>query len=500
MGLSALAQAVELKLATICSPYNAAHMTEPNWTSLVPPVLAIVLAIATRQVYLSLAAGVWVGCTILAGWNPLLGLAGTVDRVVDALVDRGNAEVVLFTFVVGALIATIEACGGVRGFVARLDEKRWVDTPRRAGLLVWILGVIIFIESNITILVGGSVGRPLFDRFRLSRERLAFLIEALSPPICMLIPLNAWGALVTQLISQNGIDEPVQVLATSLPLQFYSIAIVIIALVVSLYQWNIGPMRAAEDRTRGGQVLWPHSQPMVDPDVISPPVSTTIPARAINMVVPVALMVIMMPIALLITAKLNKGQWSILKGSGSTSVLWATLIALAVAWVMLLCQRAFTVEKLVSIGIKGAGGLVSMAIILLLALALASVARKLGTGPYIARVTAGTLTPWLFLPLIFLASAGVGFCTGTSWGTFALMLPLAIPVAVSAGWPVAPFVAAVLSGGVFGDQSSPISDSTIISTMAAATDLVDHVKTQLPYSLVAVAIATVAYAITGLVM
>jgi Na+/H+ antiporter NhaC len=106
----------------------------------------------------------------------------------------------------------------------------------------------------------------------------------------------------------------------------------------------------------------------------------------------------------------------------------------------------------------------------------------------------------LFLPLIFLASAGVGFCTGTSWGTFALMLPLAIPVAVSAGWPVAPFVAAVLSGGVFGDQSSPISDSTIISTMAAATDLVDHVKTQLPYSLVAVAIATVAYAITGLVM
>lgn len=472
-------------------------MPQSSWVSVLPPVLAIVLSIATRQVYLSLAAGVWLGCTILAGWNPLVGLAGSVDRVVDALVDRGNAEVVLFTFVVGALIATVEASGGVRGFVARLDEKRWVDTPRRAGLLVWILGVLIFIESNITILVGGAVGRPLFDRFKLSRERLAYIIEALSPPICMLIPLNAWGALVTQLISQNGVDEPVQVLAVSLPLQFYSIATVIIAFIVSIYAWNIGPMRAAERRTRDGQVLWPHSQPMIDPDVIAPPVSTTIPPRAINMIVPVTTMVVMMPVSLLITAKLDRDEWNMLKGSGSTSVLWATMIALGVAWVMLLIQRAFTVEKLVSLGLKGAGGLVSMAIILLLALALASVAKQLGTGPYIARMTAGKLAPVVFLPLIFLVSALIGFCTGTSWGTFALMLPLAIPVALSAGWPVAPFVAAVLSGGVFGDHASPISDSTIISSMAAATDLVDHVNTQLPYALIAVAIATLGYAITG---
>jgi len=475
-------------------------MNDPTWTSLLPPVLAIVLSITTRQVYLSLAAGVWVGCTILAGWNPLLGLAGSVSQVVDALVDRGNAQVVLFTFVVGALIATIEASGGVRGFVARLDKGKWVDTPRRAGLLVWILGVVIFIESNITILVGGAVGRPLFDRFKLSRERLAFLIEALSPPICMLIPLNAWGALVTQLISQNGIDEPVAVLASSLPLQFYSIAIVIIALIVAVYPWNFGPMHAAEERTRGGQLLWPHSQPMVDPDVIAPPASTPIPPRAINMIVPVLLMVVMMPVSLLITARLAHGQWSILKGSGSTSVLWATLIALAAAWVMLLVQRGFTVEKLVNLGLKGAGGLVSMAIILLLALALASVAKQLGTGPYIARLVAGKLAPMVLLPTMFLVAALVGFCTGTSWGTFALMMPLAIPVAASAGWPVAPFVAAVLSGGVFGDQSSPISDSTIISTMAAATDLVDHVNTQLPYSLLAVAIAAIAYAITGMMI
>lgn len=475
-------------------------MTEPTWVSVLPPVIAIVLSITTRQVYLSLATGVLLGCTILAGWNPLMGLAGTVQRVVDTLAARDTAEVVLFTFVVGALIATIEASGGVRGFVARLDEKRWVDTPRRAGLLVWVLGVIIFIESNITILVGGAVGRPLFDRFKLSRERLAYIIEALSPPVCMLIPLNAWGALVTGLIAASGGGAPVRVLAESLPLQFYSIVTVILALIVSLYQWNIGSMRAAEQRTRAGQFLWPHSTPMVDPDVIAPPVSTSIPPRAINMIVPVVTMVAMMPVSLLITAKLNKNEWSILKGSGSTSVLWATLIALAVAWVMLLAQRAFSVERLVNLGLKGAGGLVNMAIILLLAMALASVAKQLGAGPYIAEITRGKLPPFVLLPLIFLASAAIGFCTGTSWGTFALMLPLAIPVAMYSSLPVAPFVAAVLSGGVFGDHASPISDSTIISSMAAATDLVDHVNTQLPYALIAVAIATTAYAITGAVI
>ena len=470
---------------------------EPHWTSVLPPVLAIVLSIATRQVYLSLAAGVFLGATILAGWNPLLGLAGTVTRVVDSLVDRGNAEVVLFTFVVGALIATVEASGGVRGFVARLDERRWVDTPRRAGLLVWVLGVLIFIESNITILVGGAVGRPLFDRFRLSRERLAYIIEALSPPVCMLIPLNALGALVITLIASNGVDEPVAVLARSLPLQFYSIATVIIALLVAITPFDIGPMRAAERRTRAGQLLWPHAQPLVDPDVIAPPVSTTVPPRAVNFIVPVLTMVVMMPASLMITARINKGTWDMLKGSGSTSVLWATLIALAVEWVMLLAQRAFKVQKLVDIGLKGAGGLISMAIILLLAMALAGVAKQLGAGPYIAGVTAGKLAPVVFLPLIFLVSCVVGFCTGTSWGTFALMLPLAIPVALGAGWPVAPFVAAALSGGVFGDHASPISDSTIISSMAAATDLVDHVRTQLPYALLAVGVAAVGYAVIG---
>jgi tetracycline resistance efflux pump len=187
-------------------------------------------------------------------------------------------------------------------------------------------------------------------------------------------------------------------------------------------------------------------------------------------------------------------------GSGSTSVLWAVMAALAMSWVLLLAQKGATVDELTRTGLKGAGGLVPLALILLLALALGDVAGALGTGPYVAQVTAGVLPPVIFLPLVFLVSGGIAFSTGTSWGTFAIMLPIAVPAAVALGLPPSPFVAAALAGGIFGDHSSPISDTTIISSMAAATDHIDHVRTQLPYALIAGGIAVVGFAIVGLGM
>lgn len=463
-----------------------------EWVVVLPPVLAIVLAIATRQVYLSLATGIWAGCTILAEWNPFRGLSRTVEEAVIVLGDAGNARVVLFTLIIGALIATLEASGGVAGFVRRLEERRLVSGPRTAGVLVFAIGVLIFIESNITVLVSGAVGRPLFDRYRLSRERLAYLVDSTSAPICMLVPLNAWGALVLGLLAANGVEQPVGTLLASIPLNFYAIAAVLLAGVTAATGLAVGPMRRADRRAAGGEVLWPDAQPMVDPDVLSPPHTSKIPPRAINMLLPVLVLVAAMPASLWLT-----GEGDMRKGSGSTSVLWSVLLALATAWLLLLAQRAFTVDQLVRLGLKGAGGLVSLALILILALALANVANRLGTGAYIARVTAGTFPTVVFLPLIFVVSAVVAFCTGTSWGTFALMIPIAVPAALTLGLPPAPFAAAALSGGVFGDHASPISDTTILSSMAAATDHVDHVRTQLPYALLAAGMATVAFAITG---
>jgi Na+/H+ antiporter NhaC len=410
----------------------------------------------------------------------------------------------LFMLGIGALIATVEASGGVRGFVNALDRTDWVNTPRRVRLLTYFVGVVVFIESTITILVCGAIGRPLCDRHKVSREKLAYLVDSTSAPVCMLIPLNAWGAYVLGILASLGVEDPLGVFVASMPFNLYAWAALILAGVVAFTGWSIGPMRKAEARTRAGAVLWPGATPVVDPDVIAPPVETTIPPRAINMLVPIGVMVAMMPVSLYVTGTRNLPPGArpslvdvLREGSGSTSVLWSVLAALAVAWVMLLAQRAFTVERLTRIGVKGAGGLVGLALLMLLALALAAVANKLGTGAYVAKLTAGTMPPAVFLPLVFVVAAVAGFCTGTSWGTFAIMLPIAVPAAVALNLPPGPFVAAALSGGVFGDHASPISDTTIISSMAAATDHVDHVRTQLPYALLAGVVALVGFAIVG---
>ncbi|MDQ3555380.1 MAG: C4-dicarboxylate ABC transporter [Gemmatimonadota bacterium] len=467
-------------------------MTEPSAVALLPPLLAIVLAIWTRQVYLSLGAGVWLGTTILAGWNPLTGLADAIERVVAVLGDAGNARVILFTLAIGALIATVEASGGVAGFVRWVEHRKLVTTPRGAQLLAVAIGVVIFVESNITVLVSGAIGRPLFDKFRVSREKLAYLIDSTSASVCILIPLNAWGAYVLAILGELGVPNPLGVFVASIPLNFYALAAVALAILTAVFGLDLGPMRSAERRTREGRLLSEGASPMLDPEVLANPAGMKAPPRAINMILPIAAMVAMMPLALAIT-----GNGDLRAGSGSTSVLWAVLAGLAVAWLLLVAQRAAGVDELSGTALRGAGGLVPMAIVLLLALALGAVANSLGTGAYIARITAGVLPPAVFLPLVFLVAAGVAFSTGTSWGTFAIMLPIAVPAAALTGLPVAPFLAAALSGGIFGDHASPISDTTIISSMAAATDHIDHVRTQLPYALLAGGVATLAFALLG---
>jgi tetracycline resistance efflux pump len=467
-------------------------MTEPTWISVLPPLLAIALAIATRQVYLSLAAGVWLGWTILVGWNPVAGLGAAIDATVAVLGDAGNARVILFTLVIGALIATVEASGGVRGFVQWVERRNFVTNGRRAQLLAWIIGVVIFIESNITVLVAGAISRPLFDRFRVSREKLAYIVDSTSAPICILIPLNAWGAYVLGLLGESGVENPLGTFVASIPLNFYAIAAVLLTFATIMFGIDVGPMRRAEARTRGGELLSATAAPLLDPEVLAPPPNEKIPPRAMNMFLPIIAMVVMMPVSLYIT-----GNGDLRAGSGSISVLWAVLTGLGVAWVLLLAQRAYTVDELTRTGLRGAGGLMSLALVLLLALSLGGVARELGTGLYLAQATAGLLPPVVFLPLVFIVAAGIAFSTGTSWGTFAIMIPIAVPAAQALGMPPEAFLAAALSGGIFGDHSSPISDTTIIASMASATDHIDHVRTQLPYALTAGAVAVTAFAVTG---
>ncbi len=460
--------------------------------SLLPPLLAILLAVYTREVYLSLAAGIWLGWTIVESWNPLTGAARAVNETVGVLGEPGNTRILLFTFMVGSLIAIVQANGGVDGFVAWVERRRWVTDGRRAQLLAWLIGVVIFIESNITILVTGSVCRPLFDRFRVSREKLAYLADSTSAPICILVPFNAWGGYILGLLAALGVTAPMGVFVAAIPLNFYPLAAVLLAGATAAFGLEWGPMRAAEERTRAGALHWEHSGAVADPEEIAPPAAPGLPRRPVNLILPVAAMVLSMPVGMYIT-----GGGTMAAGSGSLSVLWAVIVGVGVASVLTLGQRLLPVQELSRVSLHGAGGLTGMALVLLLAIALGAATVELGTGEFIAGLVAGRIPLPALLPIIFLAGAGTSFATGSSWGTFAIMIPVAVPLAVSLGLPIAPFVAAVLSGGIFGDHCSPISDTTVISSLAAASDHIEHVRTQLPYALAAGGVAILAFAATG---
>lgn len=468
-------------------------MIEPGWLSILPPLSAIVLAIRTKQVILSLFAGIWMGYLLQNGFNPLVGVTAGLDGIVEVFGDAGNTRVLVFTLLIGALIATIEASGGVRGFVHYLETRRWVHTPLRAQVLAWITGLVIFIESNITLLVAGSVSRPLFDRFRISREKLAYLIDATSAPVCVMIPLNAWGAVILGQVTATGVDRPLETFIASIPYNLYAITAVLLSAVVIWKNIDLGPMKAAEERTRRGELLWPEATPVVDVSAEAEPDDGAPVPPAYLMVLPILAMIVMMPIGLYVT-----GDGNFIEGSGSVSILWAISFALLVSWILVLARGGSSINELMRVFMKGAGSLLPIATILLLALALGDVAGLLGTGPYVAGVVGAAVPEPLLAPLVFLASAFIAFSVGSSWGTFAIMIPIAIPIATTLGLPVPLLLGAAISGAIFGDHASPISDTTVVASMASATDHIDHVRTQLPYALLAAAIAAAGFLILGL--
>ncbi len=249
--------------------------------------------------------------------------------------DAGNARVILFTLVIGALIATIETGGGVRGFVEWVEHRRWVTDAKRSRLLAWLLGTVIFIESNITVLVAGSISRPLFDRYRVSREKLAYIIDSTSAPVCILIPLNAWGAYIMGILGTLGVMSPLQVMVQSIAFNFYAIFAWLLAGATAVWGVNLGGgMKRAAVRVEGGELLRAGSIPALDTSVLSGGEEPPVKPHASLMIVPLVVMIAAMPLGLWIT-----GGGSITAGSGSTSVLWAVLAALLSTWILLVPAR-----------------------------------------------------------------------------------------------------------------------------------------------------------------
>ena len=492
-------------------------MDNYGFWSLCPPLVAIILAIKTRQVFISLLFGIWMGWVILSGGNFFYGTLNTIQALVDVFKDAGNTRTIMFGSLVGALIAFVQRSGGVEGFIKYvnnyLEKKSQKDksNPRKTvQIFAWLTGFVIFVESSINVLTVGAIFRPIFDRLKIPREKLAYIADSISAPTCILIPLNAWGAYIMGLLLAQGIENPLGAMIKVYPLNFYPILAMIIVVVVIVTQKDIGPMKKAEERAiKEGKVIRDGATPMISSEVISmEKVKHAIP-KAKNMIVPIAVMVGMMPVSLIFTGW-NKVDnfyanpvWKQIflalgQGSGSTSVLWAVLTAIIVGAIMYRVQKIFKLGEIIDLTFKGVGGLIPLALLMMLAFAIGKVCRDLGTGIYVAEVSKAWLSPSLVPFIVFIVAGFIAFSTGTSWGTFAIMIPIGMQMAQIMDANIYLTIAAALGGGVFGDHSSPISDTTIISSMASASDHIDHVKTQLPYALIAGGLAAIFYLIIGI--
>ena len=473
----------------------------PGYLSLVPPLIAIGLALTTRQVFLALAVGIWCGYLILAGGNPLDGTLATLDAFVSVVTGRGNAELIIFTLVIGALIALIQRSGGVEGFIAlilgflmRVGTKQADKGNRRVvEVIAALTGLVLFIESNISILTIGTIYRPIFDKLGIPREKLAYIADSTCAPSCILVPFNAWGAYIMGLLLASGIDEPFPALIGSIAYNFYPILTVLLIFVVIISGRDIGEMKKAEVRARdSGKLLRDGAVPMMDDALAMLSAKDGVPYRAFNMVVPVATMVLLMPTFLIYTGwseasgeGLARAGDAISKGSGSASVLYSVSGAIIIAMLMYKAQGLLRVREMVDLSIKGMTGMTSLALLVVLAFALNALCKEMGTGQYLADLAEGFITPALVPAIIFLVAAVIAFSTGTSWGTFAIMIAVAVPLSQSMEVNPHLAIAAALGGGIFGDHCSPTSDTTIIASVATANDHIDHVRTQLPYALIA---------------
>ncbi len=486
-------------------------MTDYGFWSLIPPVIAIALAIRTRQVYISLGLGIWAGWLIINRGNPLSGSVDTVKAIVDVFNNDGSTQTVLFTLLIGSLIAFMQRSGGVSGFTSLINSRLQKRQQSKRSVQLWaaLTGLIIFVESNISALTVGTLFRPLTDRLKISREKLAYLADSTSAPSSIIIPLNAWGGFIMGLLLVQGFDQPFLTLVSAIPFNIYPIIAVIMVFTVIRTGRDFGPMKKAERRAREeGKPLRDGATPMVSSEITMMEAKKDSTERAINMILPVGIMVLAMPVMLVFTgwnnvaadtssSFMNHAIKAVSSSSGAESVLYSVLISLLVSAISYRAQKILNIKELASTALKGMSGMVSMALLMVLAFAIGNLCNEMGTGDYVAAITHRWLSPSLAPFMIFLASCFIAFSTGTSWGTFAIMIAIAVPVAHSMDAHVPLAIAAALGGGVFGDHCSPISDTTLISSMASASDHIDHVRTQLPYALTAGLLTALIYIILG---
>ncbi len=425
---------------------------------------------------LSLLSGVILGELILHNFSFYDSFFAIVTLFSSLAQEGWILKTLAFVILAGSIMALIEKSGGVGGFVHYvLDEKSFVKSERSALMLSYILGVLIFIETSITALVSGAVGKPLCDRYKIPHAKLAMVCDSTSAPIGSLIVLNGYGALLLGLISTQislGYIESnaTEMLISALKFNFYAIFALIMTFLFIYFGLSFGPMKTT---------LYKESQKQTEFKNIT---------SMSYMLLPVLLMIVLVFVFLYIT-----GSGDIFKGSGSSAIFYTMLTTFLFTLAYFVSTKNMSLKTWSLTAIKGAKEFTPISFILLFAFAIGNVTGELKTGLYLSSLASTNVSVYFLAGIIFLLSSLISFSTGTSWGTFSIMIPIAVPMAVGMDANIALCIGAVISGGVFGDHCSPISDTTIISSMASDCEVIEHVKTQLPYALISAATAFIMF-------
>lgn len=459
-----------------------------NWLSILPPLIAIILALVTKEVLLSLVIAVFVGATIVAG-NPITGFTQLLNHyLVGALTDSWNLSILIFCILIGGLIGIIDKNGGTKGLAAVL-VRRAVST-KSALFSTWLLGVAIFFDDYANSLIVGNSMRGITDKMKVSREKLAYIVDSTAAPVSSMALISTWVGMELGLI-RTGLEKlnvdmgAYDVFLQSIPYRFYSVLALVFVLIIIFSGKDYGPMYKAEVAAKRKAVKKEKVEEQVKDN-----------GKWYNAVVPIVAVIIITFIGLYQNGGGFEGasiRDAFSNADASVVLLWSSFAGILIAWVMSFATRTLKVTEIADAFVEGVKSMVVPAMILSLAWTLGSINKDLGTAKFMVGIIGDNLPTFLIPTILFIVPAIVAFSTGTSWGTNAIVMPIAIELAYITGGVdlIVPAIGAVLTGAVMGDYLSPISDTTIMSSMASGCDHIAHVKTQIPYAVTVAGVSLV---------
>lgn len=465
--------------------------------ALVPPLVAIALALITKEVYSSLFIGIVLGGLLTANWNPVTALDNITNEGLIGAVS-GTAGIFIFLVILGILVALINKAGGSAAF------GRWAEThiKTRVGAMfaTFILGVLIFIDDYFNCLTVGSVMLPVTDSHKISRAKLAFLIDATAAPICMIAPVSSWAAAVSEFAEGTGLSG-IELFCRAIPYNFYSLLMIVFVISIVLMKFDYGPMKLHEFNAMTKGDLFTSGQDDVEE---AETVEVNPKGKVIDLILPVIVLVIISILGLIYVGGFFAGSDFVTAFSNTDATVglpWGSLVALVLTIIYLMARRVVTFKEAMQAIPQGFKAMVPAIIILTFATALKNMTGLLGAADYVKIIMDSAASGLAnFLPaIIFLVACVLSFSTGTSWGTFGILIPIVAAVFDPTSELMIIGMSACLAGAVCGDHCSPISDTTIMSSAGSRSNHVNHVSTQLPYSITVALISFVVYVVAAFI-